>query len=145
MSDAAASLAVACQNPPVRQDGILPAEQVMRGAPYQIRASDLEDERIKAVSTRLSVASQFLSSWAAISPVLRVAGGIAAGSAAGAGRTSRTGSSPTGSARQSRAVSHGRAPVAARFSRIAVRELLAHGLDYLPLARDHLQRLGDVG
>ena len=30
------------------RDGILPADQVMRGAPYQIRVSDLEDERIKA-------------------------------------------------------------------------------------------------
>ena len=27
---------------------------------------------------------------------------------------------------------------------VAARELLAHGLDHLPAARDHLQRLGDV-
>lgn len=39
---------VARENPPFIRDGLLPAEQVKRGAPYQIRASDLEDERIKA-------------------------------------------------------------------------------------------------
>ncbi|MER9821542.1 recombinase family protein [Mesorhizobium sp. M0115] len=49
MSDAAARLGVS--HVKIRRfirDGLLPAEQVMRGAPYQIRASDLEDERIKA-------------------------------------------------------------------------------------------------
>jgi len=49
MSDAAARLGVS--HVKIRRfirDGILPADQVMRGAPYQIRASDLEDERIKA-------------------------------------------------------------------------------------------------
>ncbi|RUU48906.1 helix-turn-helix domain-containing protein [Mesorhizobium sp. M6A.T.Ca.TU.002.02.2.1] len=49
MSDAAAKLGVS--HVKIRRfirDGLLPAEQVMRGAPYQIRASDLEEERIKA-------------------------------------------------------------------------------------------------
>lgn len=49
MSDAAARLGVS--HVKIRRfirDGILPAEQVMRGAPYQIRANDLEDERIQA-------------------------------------------------------------------------------------------------
>ncbi|MER9959266.1 helix-turn-helix domain-containing protein [Mesorhizobium australicum] len=48
MSDAAAKLGVS--HVKIRRfirDGLLPAEQVMP-APYQIRASDLEDERIKA-------------------------------------------------------------------------------------------------
>lgn len=55
MSDAAAKLGVS--HVKIRRfvrDGILPAEQVMRGAPYQIRASDLEDERIKADLARKS-------------------------------------------------------------------------------------------
>lgn len=53
MSDAAARLGVS--HVKIRRfirDGILPAEQVMRCAPYQIRASDLEDERIKAELAR---------------------------------------------------------------------------------------------
>lgn len=55
MSDAAAKLGVS--HVKIRRfvrDGILPAEQVMCGAPYQIRASDLEDERIKADLARKS-------------------------------------------------------------------------------------------
>ena len=55
MSDAAARLGVS--HVKIRRfirDGILPAEQVMRCAPYQIRASDLEDERIKAELVRKS-------------------------------------------------------------------------------------------
>jgi excisionase family DNA binding protein len=55
MSDAASKLGVS--HVKIRRfvrDGILPAEQVMRGAPYQIRASDLEDERIKAELARKS-------------------------------------------------------------------------------------------
>ncbi|WP_287281423.1 helix-turn-helix domain-containing protein [Mesorhizobium sp.] len=53
MSDAAARLGVSHVN--IRRfirDGILPAEKVMRCAPYQIRASDLEDDRIKAELAR---------------------------------------------------------------------------------------------
>ncbi|WP_066564595.1 helix-turn-helix domain-containing protein (plasmid) [Sphingobium sp. SJ10-10] len=53
MSDAAAKLGVS--HVKIRRfirDGILPAEQVMRCAPYQIRASDLEDERIKVELAR---------------------------------------------------------------------------------------------
>jgi hypothetical protein len=49
MSDAAARLGVSPTK--IRcfiKNGILAAEQIVRGAPYQIRASDLEDERIKA-------------------------------------------------------------------------------------------------
>lgn len=49
MPDAAARLGVS--HVKIRRfirDGPSPAEQVMRGAPYQIRASDLEDERFKA-------------------------------------------------------------------------------------------------
>ncbi|MER8731787.1 helix-turn-helix domain-containing protein [Mesorhizobium sp. M1227] len=53
MSDAAAKLGAS--HVKIRRfirDGLLPAEQVMRGARYQIRASDLEDERIKAELAR---------------------------------------------------------------------------------------------
>ncbi|MER8594884.1 helix-turn-helix domain-containing protein [Mesorhizobium sp. M1182] len=53
MSDAAAKLGA--WHVKIRRfirDGLLPAEQVMRGARYQIRASDLEDERIKAELAR---------------------------------------------------------------------------------------------
>jgi excisionase family DNA binding protein len=47
MSEAAAKLGVT--NHAVRRlikDRILPAEQVVRGAPYQIRASDLDEDRV---------------------------------------------------------------------------------------------------
>lgn len=53
MSDAAARLGVS--HIKIRRfirDGILPADRVMRCAPYQIRSSDLEDERIKAELAR---------------------------------------------------------------------------------------------
>ena len=49
MSEAAAKLDVT--NHAVRRlirDGLLPAEQVVPGAPYQIRAADLDGERIAA-------------------------------------------------------------------------------------------------
>jgi hypothetical protein len=49
MADAAFTLGVS--HVKIRRfirDGILPADQVMHGAPYQIRASDLQNERIKA-------------------------------------------------------------------------------------------------
>ncbi|WP_202351581.1 helix-turn-helix domain-containing protein [Mesorhizobium sp. 113-1-2] len=55
MSDAAARLGVS--HVKIRRfirDGILPPEQVMRCAPYQIRPSDLENERIKAELARKS-------------------------------------------------------------------------------------------
>ena len=47
MSEAAAKLGVS--NHQIRRlikEGILPAEQVVPDAPYQIRASDLQDERV---------------------------------------------------------------------------------------------------
>ncbi|MEF2554452.1 recombinase family protein [Aurantimonas sp. A2-1-M11] len=53
MSEAAAKLGVSHHR--IRrliQDGVLPAEQVVRGAPHQIRAFDLEDERIAAFAKR---------------------------------------------------------------------------------------------
>lgn len=55
MSDAAARLGVS--HVKIRRfirNGIFPAEQVMSCAPYQIRASDLENERIKAELARKS-------------------------------------------------------------------------------------------
>jgi excisionase family DNA binding protein len=53
MSEAAAMLGVS--NHRIRRlikDGILPAEQVVPGAPYQIRASDLQQERVTAAIGR---------------------------------------------------------------------------------------------
>jgi excisionase family DNA binding protein len=55
MSDAAAMLGVTHHR--IRRlikDGILPAEQVVPGAPHQIRASDLRDERVIAAIGRKS-------------------------------------------------------------------------------------------
>ena len=56
MSDAASKLGVS--HVKIRRfiRTVSAAEQVMRGAPYQIRASDLEDERIKAELTKDRVA-----------------------------------------------------------------------------------------
>jgi excisionase family DNA binding protein len=53
MTEAATLLGVT--NHAVRRlikDGILPAEQVVPGAPYQIRASDLQNERVTISLTR---------------------------------------------------------------------------------------------
>jgi excisionase family DNA binding protein len=53
MSEAAATLGVTHHR--IRRlikDSILPAEQVVPGAPYQIRASDLQDERVVAAIVR---------------------------------------------------------------------------------------------
>ena len=53
MSEAATTFAVTQHR--IRRlikDGILPAEQVMPGAPYQIRASDLHQERVTAAIAR---------------------------------------------------------------------------------------------
>ena len=53
MSEAATELGVT--NHRIRRlikDGILPAEQVVPGAPYQIRACDLQDERMTAAIGR---------------------------------------------------------------------------------------------
>ena len=53
MSEAAATLGVTHHR--IRRlikDGILPAEQVVPGAPYQIRAGDLHDERVVAAIAR---------------------------------------------------------------------------------------------
>jgi excisionase family DNA binding protein len=53
MSEAATALEVTHHR--IRRlikDGILPAEQVVPGAPYQIRASDLQHERVDAAIGR---------------------------------------------------------------------------------------------
>jgi excisionase family DNA binding protein len=53
MSEAATTLGVSRHR--IRRlikDGILPAEQVVPGAPYQIRASDLQHERVTAAIAR---------------------------------------------------------------------------------------------
>jgi hypothetical protein len=53
MSDAAAKLGVSHhQIRRLIQEGILAAEQVVPSAPYQIRASDLQDERITTALAR---------------------------------------------------------------------------------------------
>jgi excisionase family DNA binding protein len=52
MSEAATTLGVTHRIRRLIKDGILPAEQVVPGAPYQIRASDLQHERVTAAVGR---------------------------------------------------------------------------------------------